>query len=301
MSKDYLDELVEKSIYRIREAANRFKHVAVLVSMGKDSTLMIWLIKMAFPKDAIPENIHFYHLDTGCKYPEMYAFRDKISKEWNIKIEPIQYLEYIQKTHPSKDIFDCCNLRKSETLKRLIKEKEIDAVMTAIRRDEMYERNLERIFSPRKGGNWEILREKTSEELKKGDAPYVTLQDLEMSGWDLYASDYGGVCDHIRVHPILDWTERDVWDCIKKENIPTVSLYYSSDGKLRHRSLGCVPCTHPIESSASNIDEIIEELKTTQVEERAGRQLDKEKIQRRLRQLGYMTIFIICISPIRCL
>jgi len=282
----YLDELVEKSIYRIREAAARFKHIAVLVSMGKDSVTMLYLIKLSFPKDSIPENIHFYHLDTGCKYLEMYAFRDKIAKEWNIKIEPIQYLEYIQSTSPIKDIFECCNLRKTETLKRLIKERKIDAVMTAIRRDEMYERNLERIFSPRKGGNWEIIREKSKSEKKERDSDFVYLQDMEMAGWDLYSSDYQEA-DHLRVHPILDWTERDVWDYVKRENIPVVDLYFSKNGQ-RFRSLGCVPCTHTIPSDASSIDEIVEELKETQILEREGRQLDKEKIQRRLRQLGYL-------------
>ena len=255
--------------------------------MGKDSVTMLYLISMAFPKDCIPDKFNFYHLDTGLKYPEMYKFRDKISKDWGIKIQPIQYLEYIQKTSPQKDIFECCNLRKTDTLKRLIKEEKLDGVMTAIRRDEMYERNIERFFSPRKGGNWDILKEKSEEEKKTGDSDFTYLQDMEMSGWSLYASDFGKECDHIRIHPILDWTERDVWDYVKEKNIPVVDLYFAKNGK-RFRSLGCVPCTHPIDSNASNIDEIIEELKTTEILERAGRQLDKEKIQRRLRQLGYM-------------
>jgi sulfate adenylyltransferase subunit 2 len=282
----YSDELEQRSIYIIREAAARFKNIGVLISMGKDSITMAYLIRLAFPKDAIPENIHFYHLDTGLKFQEMYEFRDKISNEWNLKIEPIQYEDYILSSNPA-NTFECCNKRKTLTLKRLIKEKKIDAIMTAIRRDEMAERGIERVFSPRKDGNWEVMTEKTPSESKEGDSPFNYLQDAELSGWNIFASDYGSECDHLRVHPILDWTERDVWDYVKLKNLPVSELYFSVNGK-RFRSLGCETCTHPINSEAKTIDDIIEELKTTEIAERSGRSLDKEKIQMRLRSLGYL-------------
>lgn len=279
----YLEELENKSIYRIREAVAKFKNIGVLISMGKDSITMLYLVKHAFPEGGMPENIHFYHLDTGLKYPEMYEFRDRISKEWGVNIEPVQYQDYIEASDPS-DTFTCCTLRKTETLKRLIKEKHLDAIMTAIRWDEMAERSMERVFSPRKGGNWEVMTEKVAGE--EGDSPFNYLQDMEMSGWELYASDYHGA-DHVRVHPLIDWNERDVWDYVKLKNIPVNILYFAVNGK-RFRSLGCKTCTTPIDSQADTIDKIIEELATTDVLERSGRSLDKEKIQMRLRKIGYL-------------
>jgi sulfate adenylyltransferase subunit 2 len=143
---------------------------------------------------------------------------------------------------------------------------------------------MERVFSPRKGGNWEVMTEKVAGQ--EGDSPFNYLQDMELSGWELYASDYAG-CDHVRVHPLIDWTERDVWDYVKLRNVPVNKLYFAVNGK-RFRSLGCKTCTNPIESNADTIDKIIEELKTTETEERSGRSLDKEKIQMRLRKIGYL-------------
>jgi sulfate adenylyltransferase subunit 2 len=147
---------------------------------------------------------------------------------------------------------------------------------------------MERFFSPRdKEFNWHFIRPKTKEELKEGDAPFVSLQDTEMSGWGLFESDFGPDCSHVRIHPILSWSELDVWRYIKKENIPINPLYYAK-GNKRYRSLGCIPCTDPIDSNASTIEEIVEELKNTTERERAGRSQDKEQIMRRLRSMGYM-------------
>ena len=105
----------------------------------------------------------------------------------------------------------------------------------------------------------------------------------------LFETDFGSECDHVRVHPILDWREIDMWRYIKQENIPTNPLYYSKNGK-RYRSLGCKPCTFPIKSNASNVDEIITELETTNEDERSGRAQDKEEeyAMQNLRSLGYM-------------
>ena len=106
--------------------------------------------------------------------------------------------------------------------------------------------------------------------------------------WDHFQSDTE-TGQHIRVHPLLEWTELDIWNYIKRENIPVNELYYAKNGK-RYRSLGCMPITVPVDSSANTIDQIIEELKTTKVAERSGRAQDKEKayIMQKLRSLGYM-------------
>jgi len=100
--------------------------------------------------------------------------------------------------------------------------------------------------------------------------------------------------DHIRIHPVLHWTELDIWRYIKKNNIPVNPLYFAKKDEggvwRRYRSLGCIPCTNPVESKADTVDKIIEELKTTEVEERSGRCQDKEKayMMQKLRALGYM-------------
>lgn len=106
--------------------------------------------------------------------------------------------------------------------------------------------------------------------------------------WDQFKTDFPKG-NHIRVHPILHWNEIDIWAYIKRENIPLVDLYFAKDGK-RYRSLGCAPCTAKINSNASTIDEIIEELKHTTVSERAGRAQDQEDAyaMQKLRKDGYM-------------
>jgi len=147
-------------------------------------------------------------------------------------------------------------------------------------------RNIERFFSPRDNEmKWHIVRPK--EHGEAGDAPFESLQQVEL--WNLYQTDFGQECSHVRVHPILHWTELDVWKYTKTKNLPINPLYFSKKGK-RYRSLGCMPCTTSIESTASNVDEIIEELRTTKIPERAGRSQDKERedTMRKLRALGYM-------------
>ncbi len=171
---------------------------------------------------------------------------------------------------PEKGKLDCCTQLKTEALKDLIKEREFDALVLAIRRDEHGIRAKERYFSPR------------DEEFKWR----YTDQPAEL--WELYvkpSEDFS----HMRVHPILHWTELEVWLYVKQENLPVNPLYFARNGK-RFRSLGCMPCTVPISSSASTIDEIIGELKTTDVPERAGRAQDKERayMMQKLRSLGYM-------------
>jgi len=278
-----LKSLEQKSIYVLREAKAQFKNPALLCSFGKDSTTLVHITSKAFPKFPFP----VLHLDTELKFSEIYEFRDKLQKIYGFELIIAKNEEGIRTTSPEKDRFECCMKRKTEALKMAIKEYGFDALILAIRRDELPERGIERYFSPRKEGKWEVLRPKKPEE--EGDAPFEYLQDAEFDGWYLFAADWSDPrIDHYRVHPMLHWTELDVWRYIKAENIPVNPLYFSSGG-IRFRSLGCKPCVTPIESTARTVDEIIEEIKQFKgYGERAGRAQDKEKLMRRLRALGYM-------------
>jgi len=273
--------LVSKSEYIIREVRSRFRNPAVLWSTGKDSTCTLSLIRNMFSRVPFP----VVHLDTERKFPEMYEFRNKLSKEWDLDLIVAKNKEALDRVSP-KNHLECCNALKTETLKQVLKEHCFDALILSIRRDEHYMRNIERHFSPRdEEFRWHIVRPKKPEEV--GDAPFESLQNPEL--WDLYQTDFGEDCSHIRVHPILHWTELDVWKYTKENNLPVNPLYFSKNGK-RFRSLGCVLCTTPIESTASNIDEIINELWNTKTPERSGRAQDKERgeTMRKLRSLGYM-------------
>lgn len=110
----------------------------------------------------------------------------------------------------------------------------------------------------------------------------------ELSGWSLFDTDFGKDTDHVRVHPLLHWTEKDIWEYIRQEKIPMVSLYFSKNGK-RYRSIGCECCCEPVVSDAVTLDEIVEELGVTKELERSGRAQDKENssIFEQLRSLGY--------------
>lgn len=257
----HLKNLEQKSIYVLRETKARFKNIAVLWSMGKDSTTILYLCKKAFfgkiPFPAI-------HIDNGHDFPETYQFREKLVKEWNINL-------LIAKAEPKIDKISGTaeGLNKAEALKKLMEEKNFDALIVSIRRDEHGIRAKERYFSPRdKDFRWNF----------KDQPPEIFN----------YISEFKNA-SHVRIHPLLDWTELYVWKYIKEKNIPVNLLYFSKKGK-RYRSLGYPETTVPIKSNAKTVDEIIEELKTTQVSERDGRAQDKEKeyVMQRLRQLGYM-------------
>ena len=277
-----LKDLESKSIYIIREVKAKFRNPAVLWSTGKDSTCVLHLIKKAF-FGKVPFPV--IHIDTGMKFPEIYEFRDRIAKEWNLNLIVAKNEDALKKgvSPKTREKFECCHLLKTEALKMVIKKYGFDAIIVAIRRDEHSMRNVERFFSPRdENFKWHIVKP------KDGDVPFESLQDAELSGWNIFASDFKDA-SHVRVHPILHWTEIDVWEYIKKNNVPCNPLYFSRNGK-RYRSLGCMPCTKPVKSDAKTIDEIIEEIKTTKIEERSGRLQDKERedVMRRLRALGYM-------------
>lgn len=264
---DRLDELENRSIYIIREAYNHFEKTAVLWSMGKDSTVLLSLCRKAFLG-----TVHFpvVHIDTGRKFKCMYSFRNQLVKLWNLDLIIAKSSADIIKKANLKDKLSCCNLLKTEPLKNIVKKYNFDGVMLAIRRDEHGIRAKERHFSPRDDNfNWDY-------------------QNQPPELWDLFKSS-ANRDTHIRIHPLLEWTEQDVWQYVKREKIPVVELYFSKHGK-RYRSIGCVPCCEPVDSNAKTVDEIIAELKDTKIGERQGRAQDKESAyaMQQLRALGYM-------------
>lgn len=257
----HLQQLEQKSIYILREAKAKFKNPAMLWSMGKDSGCMLYLCKRAFfgqlPFPAI-------HLDSGHDFPETYQFRDDIVKAWGINLIVGKVKHEADKISGTTE-----GLNKAEALKQLLDEYKFDALIVSIRRDEHGIRGKERVWSPRdKNFRWNF----------KSQPPEIFN----------YTSDFKDA-SHVRVHPLLDWTELDVWGYTQEQNIPFNPLYLAKDGK-RYRSLGYKEVTKPIESDADTIGKIIEELKTSPVGERSGREFDKEQeyTMQRLRELGYM-------------
>lgn len=267
---DYLDELEARSIYIIREAYYQYRDkLAALWSIGKDSTAMIHLIRKAFLGEvAIP----VVHLDTSYKFPEIYKFREEYSKKWGLKLIVMSNLAAIASgMSPEKGRLQCCTELKTNTLKQCIAQYGFKALFLAIRRDEHAIRAKERIFSPR------------------GSDFYWNYQNQPAELWDQYNKNLeSGEC-HFRIHPMLGWTELDIWRYIRRENLPIVGLYFSKGGK-RYRSIGCEVCCSSVSSQADSIDGIIKELETVTTPERAGRAQDKEQayMMQNLRALGYM-------------
>ncbi|MBM3309151.1 MAG: sulfate adenylyltransferase subunit CysD [Candidatus Altiarchaeales archaeon] len=279
--RDHLNELESKTIYILREVRVQFKNPAFLCSFGKDSVTMLYIAKKAFGEIPFP----VVHLDTGFKFPEMYAYRDRLQKELGFKLIIARNEDASKKgMGPEKGHFECCNSLKTDNLKQVIAKYGFDAFILGIRRDEHGIRAKERYFSPRDNDfKWKTSRMSRKEGTDSG---LESLQDSEMSGWDLYASVYKD-SSHVRIHPLLHWSEIDVWSYIKRNNIKVNPMYFAKEGK-RFRSLGCMPCTAPMESNASTVEEIIKELEETQVEERHGRLSTKEHNMEKLRSLGYM-------------
>ena len=261
-----LDKLEAQSIYILREAYSQIKPLGMLWSLGKDSNVLLWLVKKAFFGN-VP--ITTILLDTGNELDEVYEFRDKYVKEWNLSYINAE-CPPIEETDSSLPPKTRAAARKTLGLKRLIEQYHFKGILLGIRRDEQAIRSKEKIFSPRReDGEWKF-------------------RDQPMEFWDQYKTDLP-VGAHLRIHPLLSWTELDIWQYIKRENIPVVSLYFSQNGK-RYRSLGEKDITHPIDSSASTVDEIIAELRVTKQPERAGRAMDHEQEDafERLRTAGYM-------------
>ncbi|NLD93056.1 MAG: sulfate adenylyltransferase subunit 2 [Fibrobacter sp.] len=291
---DHLQKLEAKSVFILREAYREFKNLCMLWSIGKDSTVMLWLARKAF-FGHVP--FPLVHIDTHYKIPEMIGYRDRLAKEWHLNMVYGENTEALQKeqTFPDKNVdrLTCCRYLKTEALKNTLSgawkryrfnhEKgvyETDSntepytgVIAGVRADEEGSRSKERHFSPRdKENEWDVA-------------------DQPPELWNQFKTDFAPGT-HLRIHPLLDWTELNIWEYIAREKIPTVSLYYNQGDGKRYRSLGCFPCTHPVESSARNVEEIIEELRTgkfTNIAERSGRAQDKEDGGlETLRKEGYM-------------
>lgn len=292
---DHLDRLENLSIHILREAYAGFKNLCMLWSIGKDSTVLLWLARKAF-FGHVP--FPLVHIDTAYKIPEMIEYRDRLTKEWRLDMVYGINREALEarQTFPdgTADRLTCCRLLKTEALKNTLSGQwprfrfnfsaemyDIDSncepftgVIVGLRADEEGSRSKERYFSPRdRQSEWDIA-------------------DQPPEFWNHFKTDFTPGT-HVRVHPLLDWTELNVWEYIAREKIPTVSLYYDQGDGKRYRSLGCYPCTFPISSTAKTPHEIIEELRSGQlanIAERSGRAQDKEDGGglETLRREGYM-------------
>ena len=291
----HLEKLENISIRIIREAYANFKELCMLWSIGKDSTVMLWLTRKAF-FGHVP--IPLVHIDTNFKIPEMIKYRDELTKQWNLNMIYGQNLDALtnKQTFPDSNInrIACCKSLKSEALKNTLNGKwdrfrfnhdsgkyEVDknsepytGVIVGVRSDEEGSRSKERYFSPRdKNNDWDV-----------GDQP--------PEFWNQFKTDFAPKT-HVRIHPLLDWTELNIWEYIQKEKIPMVSLYYDQGNGKRYRSLGCFPCTSPVESNAKDVEGITRELKSGKfknIAERSGREQDKDDGGglETLRRDGYM-------------
>ncbi|MDH5752642.1 MAG: sulfate adenylyltransferase subunit 2 [Deltaproteobacteria bacterium] len=281
MTANHLDELESVSVHILREAYANFKELGMLWSIGKDSTVLLWLARKAF-YNHVP--FPLIHIDTNFKIPEMIEYRDRLTREWKLNMVVGQNTEALEqgKSFPwnTASRLECCKMLKTTALKNTvsgnyprlkynhkIQEYEIDrnpepftAIIAGVRADEEGSRSKERYFSPRDRTNeWNI-------------------DDQPPEFWNQFKTDFAPGT-HLRIHPLLDWTELNIWEYIQRENIPTVSLYYNQGEGRRYRSLGCYPCTQPIDSESRNVEEIIAELRSgnlANIAERSGRAQDQE-------------------------
>jgi len=291
---DPLSKLEAKSVYILREAYRDFKALCMLWSIGKDSTVLLWLARKAF-FGHVP--IPLVHIDTHFKIPAMIEYRDRVALEWNLNMIYGENAEALKnnETYPAGkvDRITCCRNLKSTALRHTISGEwpryrmdhvtkkyvpdtncePYTGVIVGARADEEGSRSKERYFSPRDRQNdWDV-----------GDQP----PEL----WNQFKTDFAPGT-HVRIHPLLDWTELNIWEYIQRENIPIINLYFDKGTGKRYRSLGCAPCTGSVESTARNVADIIAELKSGKfrnVAERSGRAQDKEDGGlETLRKEGYM-------------
>lgn len=292
---DHLDTLESQSVYILREAYRSFNDLVMLWSVGKDSTVLLWLARKAF-FGHVP--IPLLHIDTSFKVPEMIKYRDKFAMEWKINMVVGKNEEVLKNKQTFPDgkatRLQCCASLKSEALKHTLSGEwprwilnhdtgkyvkttggePFTGVIVGVRADEEGSRSKERYFSPRDQHNeWDVA-------------------DQPPELWNQFKTDFAAGT-HVRIHPLLDWTELNIWEYIERENIPVTDLYFDNGNRTRYRSLGCWPCTKPVESSAKNVSQIIEELKSgkfSNIAERSGREQDKEDGcgLETLRRDGYM-------------
>jgi len=292
---DQLETLESQSIFILREAYRSFKNLVMLWSIGKDSTVLLWLARKAFFGHA---PIPLMHIDTSYKIPEMIEYRDRFAREWKLNLIVGQNVEALKakQTFPDGNAtrLQCCGRLKSEALKHTLSGEwprkvlnhetgqydvveggePFTGVIVGARADEEGSRSKERYFSPRdQHSEWDV-----------GEQP----PEL----WNQFKTDFAPGT-HVRIHPLLDWTELNIWEYIERENIPIIGLYFDRGEGTRYRSLGCFPCTSPVESTAKNVSEIVEELRSgkfSNIAERSGRAQDKEDFSglETLRRDGYM-------------
>ena len=266
---DHLDELENQSIFIMREAYKNFKNLAMLWSIGKDSTVLVWLARKAFFGHC---PIPLVHIDTTYKIPAMIKYRDEFAKKWDLNLVVGKNEKALSEgMNHEKGRLVCCEALKTMGLHAIMEQEGYTGLILGIRRDEEGTRAKERYFSPRdKNFEWNF----------KDQPPEL---------WDQFKTSFTPDT-HIRIHPILHWTELNVWEYIHREKIPIIDLYFSNSEGKRYRSLGCAPCTFPIDSKAKNVVEVIEELKNTASAERSGRAQDQENTyaMQKLRARGYM-------------
>ena len=298
MNLTHLQRLEAESIHIMREVVAEADNPVMLYSIGKDSAVMLHLAMKAFHPAKPP--FPLLHVDTRWKFRDMYAFRDRMAKELGLEL-----LVHINPDGVAKDINPFTHgssihtdIMKTEGLKQALDKYGFDAAFGGARRDEEKSRAKERIFSFRTAQHrWD----------PKGQRPEL---------WHLYnARKHKG--ESMRVFPISNWTELDIWQYIYLQNIPIVPLYYSAerpvverDGvlimvdddrmklrpgetpmmkKVRFRTLGCYPLTGAVESTASTLPEIIQEMLLTTTSERQGRVIDHDSVgsMEKKKQEGY--------------
>ncbi len=281
----HLRLLEAESIHILREVASEFERPVMLYSIGKDSAVMLRLAQKAFYPGPLP--FPLLHIDTGFKFREMIEFRDNMAKSIGAELLVWRNEQAIAAgTNPiALDTKRCCGLLKTQALLDGLRYYNFDAAFGGARRDEEKSRAKERIYSFRdNAGQWD----------PKNQRPEL---------WNLYnARIHPG--ESIRVFPLSNWTEMDVWQYIHEEKIPVVDLYFAKERpmyvrgdvllpieqsfvalpgeqpqmvKCRVRSLGCSPCTGAIRSDASTIPDIIAELISFRSSERANRVIDHDQ------------------------
>jgi len=284
-SLSHLDRLEAESIYIFREVVAEAERPVMLYSIGKDSAVMLHLALKAFYPAKLP--FPLLHVDTTWKFSDMYAFRDQMKSTYDfdllVHINPEGLAQKINPfTHGSQVHTD---IMKTEGLKQALNHYQFDVAFGGARRDEEKSRAKERIFSFRNSQHhWD----------PKQQRPEL---------WNLYNTKKNPG-ESIRVFPLSNWTELDIWEYIYRENIPVVPLYFAKtrpvvkrNGNLimvddnrmqlalgetienkmvRFRTLGCYPLTSAIESNASTLSEILQEMLVTKTSERQGRVIDHD-------------------------
>lgn len=294
----HLDRLESESIHIIREVAAEFRNPVMLYSIGKDSAVMLHLAMKAFAPGKLP--FPLLHVDTTWKFRDMISFRDNLVKEHGLDLIVHINQDGVAKgvgpiTHGSKLH---TQIMKTDALKQALNEHKFDAAFGGARRDEEKSRAKERVFSFRSENHrWD----------PKSQRPEL---------WNLYNTRINPG-ESVRVFPLSNWTELDVWQYIARENIPLVPLYFAAkrpvvtrDGQLimlddervqleegeepeemmiRFRTLGCYPLTGATLSEAKNVKEIILELLQARGSEREGRLIDQDQIgsMEKKKQEGY--------------